>query len=103
MASRDTVTLVKPLAKGTAKYITALLGHISVKGEVRVTYSNDVGPGDDGFWEFYEILDASGDKVLDVPINWNTEAEQAKALAEFIAAMINLRTEVAAALALVTE
>lgn len=86
----DPVTLFRPLDADKANYLVKLRDKLP--RSVSLKAMNDVGPNDDGFRAFYQIM-SNGEVVAEVPIRFSREAE-ARALAEWIAASINFQQEV---------
>lgn len=60
------------------------------KGPWRAEYDNDTGPGDEGFWEFYAILDASGHGIGRFDDEKDAKlAAQAPAMAEALEELVD--------------
>ena len=86
----DPVTLFRPLDADKANYLAKLRDKLPRSVSLKVM--NDVGPNDDNFRAFYQVM-SNGEIVAEVPIRSQREGE-AKALAEWIAASINFQQEV---------
>jgi len=82
MSAYDPVTILPPITPEKIKFLRDRWNIAKKQLPLVGSYSNDVGPNDDGFWEWFE----AGPIKIDIA---DRNQEQAKALIEFIIGILN--------------